>query len=407
MRVLVLHNAYRHFGGEDVAVARERSMLAAHGQDVRFYGVSNTGVRQPWDHVTAAVQAPYAFGARARVAREIARVRPDVVHVHNFFPLLSPSVYDACGTWGVPVVQTLHNYRLLCLNAVLFRDGHACEDCVGKIVPWPGVIHGCYRGSWAASGPVATMLALHRVLKTWARKVDVFIAPSEFARRRLITGGLLAEKIVVKPNFVHPDPGMGAHAGGYAIFVGRLSREKGVETLLAAWETLGGRFPLKIVGEGPLGSAVARAASQMPGITWEGPQPAERTLRLMQDARALVFPSLLYEVLPTVVAEAFATGLPVVASAGGSGASMVTDGQTGLHVAAGDPCDLAAQIAWLWDHPAEAGEMGRAARCEFERTYTAERNYELLMEIYGLAVRRDAARRAPDRGTDRRVVSSV
>jgi glycosyltransferase involved in cell wall biosynthesis len=373
-------------------------LLEAHGHDVRFYGVSNTEVRRLWDRVTAAVQVPYAPGARARLAREIDRVRPDVVHVHNFFPLLSPSVYDACRAAGVSVVQTLHNYRLLCLNAVLFRDGHSCEDCVGKSVPWPGVIHGCYLGSRLASGTVAAMLVLHRILKTWAGKVDVFITPSEYARRQLVVGGLPAGKLTVKPNFVHPDPGTGAHAGGYVLYVGRLSREKGVETLLAAWEILGARVPLKIVGEGPLDAAVARAASPASGISWEGPQPPERTLRLMQDARALIFPSLLVEVLPTVVVEAFATGLPVIAATGGSAASMVADRQTGLHAAAGDPVDLAAKVAWLWDHPAEAGAMGRTARSEFERTYTAERNYELLVEIYALAIRRAGARRTRPRG---------
>jgi glycosyltransferase involved in cell wall biosynthesis len=392
VRVLILHNAYRQFGGEDAAVARERALLAAAGHDVHFYGVSNVGVRQPWEHLAAAVQASYAVGARVRVGREVARFRPDVVHVHNFFPLLSPAVYDACRARRVPVVQTLHNYRIQCLNGVLFRDGRACSDCVGRAVPWPGVLHGCYRGSALASGPVAAMLVLHGVLRTWSRKVDVFIVPSEFARERLVAGGLPAAKIAVKPNFVEPDPGVGRHAGGYAIYVGRLSEEKGVGTLLSAWQELGGRIPLTIVGEGPMGSAVARAASQTPGITWEGPQPPERTLRLMQDARVLIFPSLLSEVLPTVVAEAFATGLPVIVAAGGSAASMVSDGRTGLHAAAGDPRDLAAKVRRLWDRFREARAMGRAARGEFERSYTAARSREALMEIYALAAERNIAR---------------
>lgn len=392
MRVLLLHNAYREFGGEDAAVAREQALLAARGHDVSVCAASNAGLRTLWHRLAAAVQAPYAPGARRRVAGEIARFRPDIVHVHNFFPLLSPAVYDACRGRNVPVVQTLHNYRLQCLNGVHFRDGHACLDCSGRTVPWPGMVHRCYRGSALASAPVAAMLVVHRTLRTWTRKVDVFLAPSAYARDRLVAGGLPRAKIAVKPNFVEPDPGVGRHAGGFALYVGRLSEEKGTGTLLSAWQKLGGRIPLRIVGAGPMGPAAVRAAAQTPGVTWEGPQPPDRALRLMQDARVLVFPSLLFEVLPTVIAEAFATGLPVVAAAGGAAAAMVADGRTGLHVLAGDPGDLAAKVRWLWDHPGEAGAMGRAARSEFERVYTAARSYELLMEVYALAAARNRAR---------------
>jgi len=213
MKILLLHNSYQQAGGEDAVVVREHGLLTAHGHEVSLHAVSNQAVRGAWDRMRTAVEAPYSMSARRRIATEIQRARPDIVHVHNFFPLLTPSVYDACRAERLPVVQTLHNYRLLCLNALFFRNGHVCEDCLGKPVPWPGVLHACYRGSRGGSGAVAAMLALHRALRTWAEKVHVYIAPTDFARRTFIRGGLPAEKIVVKPHFVDPDPGLGALEG--------------------------------------------------------------------------------------------------------------------------------------------------------------------------------------------------
>ena len=190
--------------------------------------------------------------------------RPDVVHFHNTFPLISPSGYYAARAEGVPVVQTIHNYRLICPSATLFRDGRPCVDCVGRRVPWPAVKHACYRDSRPASLVVAGMLSTHRLLQTWNRLVHVYIALSEFARQQLISGGLRGDRIVIKPNFINPDPGVGSHDGDFALFIGRLTIEKGLPTLLSAWERLDGAFPLKIVGDGPLADEVATAAESHP-----------------------------------------------------------------------------------------------------------------------------------------------
>ena len=388
-----MHNHYLQPGGEDTVVACEQHLLTSRGHDIRLQTVSNDEVRNPLGALRVAWQAAYSNAARRRVARVIEEFRPDVVHVHNFFPLLSPSIYDACRARGVPVVQTLHNYRLLCVNALLLRRGRVCEDCVGRMVPWPGVLHACYRGSRAASGAVAGMLLLHRILRTWFEKVDVYIALTDFSRLKFIQGGLPAEKIVVKPNFVYPDPGIGDGPRNYALFVGRLSSEKGLSPLLRAWRQLDGTIPLKIVGDGPLAPEVMTAARETPSVEWLGRQSRERVLALMKGARFLVFPTIYYEGFPTVIAEAYATGLPIVASNLGSTASLVVSGRTGLLFGRNDPADLAAKASWLWTHRRERDAMGCAARLEFEQKYAAERNHQMLMDIYTQARRSSRAGR--------------
>ena len=214
------------------------------------------------------------------ILRRRLRERPyDLIHVQNFFPLISPAIYYAAQAEGVRVVQSLRNYRLLCPNAALFRDGRLCEDCVGRSVPWPGVVHKCYRGSRGATASVAAMLAVHRQLRTWQRMVDVYVALTGFARDKLIEGGLPADKIMVKPNFVAGDPAPGDGAGGYALFVGRLSPEKGLGTVLEAWQRLRGALPLKIVGEGPLAASVEEAAAQgRASSAWAGARSRRSTI---------------------------------------------------------------------------------------------------------------------------------
>ena len=315
--------------------------------------------------------------------------QPDVVHVDNTFPYASPAVLRAVKAEKVPLVMSLRNYRLLCANALLFREGRICEACVGR-VPWRSVVHACYRESRLASAAVTTMLGVHRTLGTW-KLVDQFIALTGFARERFIEAGFSPEKIQVKPNFVHPDPGVGSGGGKFALFVGRLSEEKGIRTLIRAWELLDGDFPLKIVGDGPLATEVRRAAERVAGVEWLGRKRPREVYELMGEADFLVFPSEWYEPFGRVAIEAFAKGTPVVA-AKIAGVGEVTDhGRTGLHFRPGDPEDLAAKVEWLIDHPEELARMRKEARAEFEAKYTAEKNYEMLMEIYGRTI--EAVRR--------------
>jgi glycosyltransferase involved in cell wall biosynthesis len=232
------------------------------------------------------------------------------------------------------------------------------------------------------------MLAVHRLLKTWQEQVDVYIALTEFARQKFIEGGLPAEKMIVKPNFVYPDPGPGGNERAYALLVSRLTVEKGVLTVLEAWERLSPLVPLKIVGEGPLSKEVQRVCQGKPHIDFLGAKPLPEVYSLMQKARFVIFPTLLYETFGRVVIESYAAATPVIASNIGSASTLVVNGSTGLHFIPGDPLDLARKVQWAWEHPRELAEMGRNARREYEMKYTAEKNYQMLMEIYRKAMER-------------------
>ena len=387
MKILAVHNRYQRPGGEDQVFVDETALLETRNHHVLRYEVHNDQVKQV-NRLTLAKDTIWNSSAYRELGAMIRRERPDVVHFHNTLPLVSPAGYYAARAEGVPVIQTLHNYRLLCPVALFFRDGRVCEDCMGKAVPWPGVVHRCYRGSRAASGVIATMLTVHRALRTWTEMVDVYVALTEFARDKFIEGGLPAGKIVVKPNFVAPDPGQGPGGGGYALFVGRLAPEKGTGTMLAAWDRLGTRIPLKIVGDGPLRDRVVEAAARQSNVEWLGHRPVADVHELMGKADMLVFPSQWYETFGRVAAEAFAAGTPVIAANIGAGAELVEHGRTGLKFRPGDPGDLVTQVEWALSHPAELHSMREEARAEFEARYTAERNYRALMEIYEAALER-------------------
>lgn len=378
MKVLLVHNYYQQPGGEDEVFATEGRLLEERGHQVFRYVEDNDRIGR-LSRRELLQDTIWSRTARDDIRRLIRQVRPDVAHFHNTFPLISPAAYWAAQSAGVPVVQTLHNYRLLCPNAQFFRDGHACVDCLGKAIPWPGVLHACYRESRPASAAVAAMLSSHRLLGTWNRQVDRYIALTEFARQRFIEGGLPPEKIVVKPNFVHPDPGVGEGRGGYALFVGRLSREKGVQTLFQAWQDLEDRIPLKVIGDGPLAFEARSASDRLSNVEWLGRLPAPQVLNLMGDALCLVVPSEWFEAFPRVVAEAFARATPVIASSIGALAEIVSHGRTGLLFEPGNAADLASQVRIM----SELGsDMRAAVRREYEQKYTAERNYETLLATY-------------------------
>jgi glycosyltransferase involved in cell wall biosynthesis len=385
MKILAVHNRYQRPGGEDQVFRDETSLLEAENHRVLRCEVHNDQAEH-MNRLTLAKDTVWNTSTYRELGALIRRERPDVAHFHNTLPLISPAGYYAARTEGVPVVQTLHNYRLHCPVALFFRDGRVCEDCMGKAVPWPGIVHGCYRGSRAASGVVATMLTLHRALGTWTEMVDVYVALTEFARHKFVEGGLPEGKIVVKPNFVVPDPGRGQGGGGYALFVGRLAPEKGTGTMLAAWERLGTGVPLKIVGDGPLKDQVVRAAAGRSNVEWLGHRPVADVQALMRKADMLVFPSQWYETFGRVAAEAFAAGTPVIGTDIGAVDELVEHGRTGLKFRPGDPEDLATQVEWALSHPAELRRMRGEARAEFEAKYTAERNYLAMMQIYEAAL---------------------
>ena len=304
MKVLFVHNFYQQPGGEDKVFCEEVKMLRTRGHTVNEFTVHNDEV----DSLSRWSLARKTFWNNAiyQELRETIRCdRPDVVHFHNTFPLVSPAGYYAAHDEGVRVVQTLHNYRLMCPTGTLYRNERVCEDCAGRRLAWPGILHRCYRHSTLATGLSAAMLAYHRYRGTWTNLIDVYIALTEFSRQKFIEGGLPAAKIVVKPNFVLDDPGEGQGGGGYAVFVGRLVSYKGVKTLLEAWRQLDGGVPIKIVGDGPLRDAVSAAARSGTRIEWLGHRAPFEVHAILAAAEVMIFPSECYENCPLTIIEFF------------------------------------------------------------------------------------------------------
>ena len=377
-RIVLAHNFYQQPGGEDEVFRAEAALLEAHGHGVIRYSLHNNDV--PKLGRIALLKAVFWNSSVYReMGRLIRKESPQLVHFHNTFPLMSPAPYFAARKAGLPVVQTLHNYRLICPNGLLFRDSRPCELCVGKAVAWPGLIHSCYRESRTATAVTAAMLTAHRVWGTWNRAVDTYIALTEFSRRKFIEGGLPADRVVVKPNFLFSDPGVGLHASEFALYVGRLTPEKGLNTVLRAWQQMRRTLHLKIVGDGPIARTSAQSSVN---LEWLGHLPKERVLALMKEATFLLLPSEVYENFPVTLLEAFATGLPVIASGHGALAEIVADGQTGRLFRPGDAMDLASKIEWALEHREELSAMGRRARDEFDAKYTQQRNYDILSGIY-------------------------
>jgi glycosyltransferase involved in cell wall biosynthesis len=383
MRILFVHNFYQHSGGEDTVVAAEAALLEKRGHELVRYVRHNDELGQSGG-LSAGINTVWGVRAFSDLGKLIATTRPHVAHFHNTFPLISPSGYHACAQSHVPVIQTVHNYRLICPAATLLRDGRVCEDCLGRSVAWPAVLHKCYRQDRMATIATAAMLATHRVLGTWRDKVDTYIALTEFSRQKLISGGLPSERVVVKPHFVDPDPGPVQEPGEHALFLGRLSEEKGLRILLDAWKRLKNAIPLSIAGEGPLREELeAKATTTNPGrVKFSGRIPPQDIFQEIRKARFVVFPSICLETFGLSIVEAFACGVPVIASRLGSLAEIVCDGITGLHFSAGDPDDLAAKVDWAWTHADEMKRMGANARTEFENKYTANRNYDQFVALW-------------------------
>lgn len=397
MKILQCHNIYQQPGGEDRVFADEAEMLRSHGHDVVQYTKHN-------DAVNGMSRIGLAIGTiwNSRAAKELKQLvraeRPDVVHFHNTLPLISPAGYYAARSSGAAIVQTLHNYRLTCPNATLFRDGKVCEDCVGRLFALPAIQHRCYRNNRAASVAVATMLTVHRLAGTYSRVVDRYIACSQFSKSKMTEAGLPEERISVKPNFIVNDPGVGRERGDYAMFLGRLSHEKGIETLLGAWPLVPAHCRLKLVGNGPMDVRVRETAGKCPHLEWLPGKTDEEVRELMRAAKFLILPSVNYEGFPKTIVESLSVGTPVVASNLGAMAELLDDGRTGRLFRPGDSADLAAVIEKLYRDETLLGGMRQNARREFEDKYTAARNYDVLMEIYDDAIeRRNSTRKVTTR----------
>jgi glycosyltransferase involved in cell wall biosynthesis len=398
VKTLLVHNHYQMLGGEDEVYHRERKMLVEHGHDVIEYTRDNREIAEygAANRLTLALRTTWAWDSYHQLCDILAKTKPNIAHFHNTFPLVSPAAYYACRAFEVPVVQTLHNYRLLCPAGTFVRAGQICEDCTEHGLS-QSIRHGCYRHSAMGTTVVATMLTMHRQLQTYTRTVRKYIALSGFSRKKFLSSGFPPESVAVKPNFVDPDPGEGMHNGEFAVFVGRLGPEKGLSTLLKAWSQLP-KLPLRIIGDGEQRTHLESEAAvrELLDTRFLGFLRHEQVKQHLKAARFLIFPSLCYETFGMTIAEAYACGTPVIASRLGAMQEIVHDGRTGLHFTPGDADDLAKKVEWAWAHPEEMRVMGRNARAEYEAKYTAERNYNMLLAIYQRVIQETQESRAFD-----------
>ncbi len=386
-RVLVIHNQYQLRGGEDAVVGAEVDLLRNAGHAVVEFTRSNAEIASyaPLRKAALAVGATWSGTSYRQLRMLIHNQRPDLAHCHNLVPLISPAAYYACRDAGIPVVQTLHNYRLLCPAGTSFRAGQDCAECGPSFAI--GIARGCYRSSRAQTAVVAGMIAFHRLRGTWRNLVQAYISVSHNLRNRLAPSILPAEKVWVKPNFLARDPGRRSGDGDYAIYAGRLSAEKGVLEMLKAWRQLP-QIPLVVVGDGPLYFQAQQmaVASGLRHIRLLGQRSPAETLAIIKGARFLVFPSRWSEPFGMTLLEAAACGVPAVASRVGAVPEIVIHGETGLLYDAEHPDELAAQAGWAWEHPDDLRVMGYAARRRYLEQYSAESNYDRLMGVYSSAL---------------------
>lgn len=394
MRILLCHNRYQHAGGEDRVFEDEGALLEKYGHQVFRFTISNDSIAD----LNRFELVSKTFWNRA-VASELKQIishdRPEVVHFTNTFPLISPSAYKVAQDHGVGVVQSIHNYRMLCPKAQFVRNSQVCEKCLGKSFAWPAIYHACYKDSRLATTVVAAMTSFHRARSSWANLVDRFIAPTQFVKDKHVEGGFDQEQIEVKPNFVFPDPGIGQGNGNYAAFAGRLSAEKGVDTLLETWQHLRENIRLKIAGDGPLAERVKAAAMADRRIEWLGRIEKKQMTELLGQATCMIMPSVCYETFGLTIVEAFAKGTPVVASKMGAMQELVQDGRNGFLVEPGNARQFAEKVQQVFKM--DSAELRLSARKDFELNYTAEANHEWLTNIYSKTLAsRVSSSAAPD-----------
>jgi glycosyltransferase involved in cell wall biosynthesis len=400
LRVLLVHNFYGSAApsGENEAYEAEKSLLLQEGHEVaeftrtsdgirakKFFGPAQGALSTPWN--------PWSFSA---IRRQVENFAPSIVHVHNTFPLISPSVFWAIGTRAATVV-TLHNYRIFCPAAIPLRKGEVCTECLDTHSAWPSVRYGCYRASRIATAPLAISVELHRRIGTWRTRLDAIIALSDFQRTRMIAGGLPKNRLYVKPNFYprSPAPTQWSERGDFALFAGRLSVEKGVEALVRAWLQWGRQAPeLRVLGDGPLRArleAEVLAASNSRIRFYGQVSPVEAQAHIAT-ARLVLIPSICFEGFPMVVPAAFAFGTPIAASNIGPLPSIIHEGQNGLLFTPGDPLSILAKVRMAWSEAPTLERLSGGARRSFDEAYSAPANYIALMAIYESAIANSMAR---------------
>jgi glycosyltransferase involved in cell wall biosynthesis len=391
MRILVLHNHYQQAGGEDTVFEQEVGLLRQNGLTVETLIFTNESFDGSWlGNLQSAAQAFYNSDSARRLAGVLDSFRPDVVHIHNLFYTASPAVILVARQRGIPVVMTLHNYRLVCANGLLMRPGQIpCEDCLTSAFPLAGIRHKCFRDSTAQTAHLTLLTGVHRLLNTW-KQVDRFIVLTEFARQTFLRSSLhlKPEQVTVKPNsLVNLGYSPFAERADFFLYVGRLSNEKGIQTLIdAAYKA---SFPVHIIGDGPMLGLVQEAAQTLEHVHYLGVQPRQAVWDAIRQCRALVVPSLCYEGLPTVILEGFASGTPVICSDQKNLNQIIDHTQTGLLFKTGDSDDLVRTI-----RESESVDLEKLAQNGYQQylaSYTPERSFQGLMAIYEAVIAEQTA----------------
>jgi glycosyltransferase involved in cell wall biosynthesis len=392
LRILLVHNFYGSAApsGENQVFVAEKALLQARGHEVAQFTRHSDEIRGlgAWGAIQGAAATPWNPWAAQAIRQTVARFLPDVVHVHNTFPLISPSIFHALAGTGAARVLTLHNYRLFCPAAIPMRAGQVCTDCLDRRSVLPALQHGCYRNSRLATVPLALNVALHRAAGTWAHQVDAFIALTEFQRQRVVDAGLPASQVHVKPNFYPGNPIVvpWTQRKPYVVFAGRLTPEKGVATLLRAWQLWGPDAPeLRVLGDGELRNQLETMAVGLP-VRFLGQLTSNDAEQQIAESCLLVLPSEWYEGFPMVLREAFAFGTPAAVSDLGPLPSIVQNGINGVVFDSSNPEALLHAVRSIWSSSGLLEKMSVAARATFDEKYTEESNYKQLAIIYKLAI---------------------
>ena len=387
MKILIIHNKYKHYGGEDVAVELESSILRKNRHEVEILYFDNLPIHSRISGIGSALRAIYNFSSSRKVSKMIRQFRPDIIHIHNLFFIASPSVIYAAHKYKVPVILTLHNYRLICANALLLRDNQICELCTQKKFPLSGIRYKCYRNSAIESALVTSITGIHKLFNTWQNKIHTYITLNEFSRAKLLHSSLNipAARMITKPNFV-PDPGEGSmKRENFFLFAGRIVKEKGVYVLAKAFSNMP-EHKIIIIGDGPEKDLLQAQFKSYPNIFFEGQMEKKMVTGYMKRCHAFICPSIWYEGAPLTIIEAFATGTPVIASRLGSMAESITDGFNGLHFTAGDADDLCAKIRLLVKETENNSLLYQNARQTYLEKYHADIHYNAILKIYENAV---------------------
>jgi glycosyltransferase involved in cell wall biosynthesis len=391
LRVLVVHGRYRSSGpsGENEVVDDELRLLGQVGATVELLELHSDQIADwsVWKKATLPGRVVWSAAGPRLLERAVERFRPNVIHIHNTFPLFSPSTFWKARRTGVAVVHTLHNFRHFCPAGTFLREGKACEECLGRF-PWPAIRYGCYRGSRLATIPVAAMDGLHGALRTWQRCVDRFIVVSTYERDKYVDAGWPAEKIRIKYNTLWNADLRPRRRGDAFLCMSRMSPEKGVEVLLEGWARAfpDGSSPVRLTASGPLSEQLKARYGSLPGVTFLGHVSRSELYDELSRARAVVVPSRCYEGFPRVVVEAYATGVPLVASRYGSLTELVEEDVTGLQVEMGDPDDMARALRRLAESDELTDRLGRGARERYERLYSPEATMDELLRVYREAI---------------------